>query len=94
MNDTIEKRIYDLEYVFAHLPQDLDARFAGADVRSEARADRLNIRIQALETRVRHMKQSVAGISARLQSVETRLQQVEQVLSAKLDEILSRMPKA
>jgi hypothetical protein len=27
MDDTLEKRINDLEYVLAHLPQDLDARF-------------------------------------------------------------------
>jgi septal ring factor EnvC (AmiA/AmiB activator) len=70
--------------------------FAGADVRAEARADRLNVRIQTLETRVRLMEQSVAGVSAQLQSLETRTQQVEQAVarnSTKLDEILSRLPR-
>ncbi|MFN3624426.1 MAG: hypothetical protein ACK4TP_10225 [Hyphomicrobium sp.] len=28
---TIEKRVQDLEYIIAHLPEDLDARFAGVD---------------------------------------------------------------
>lgn len=33
MADTVEKRIADLEYMLAHVPEDLDARFAGLDVR-------------------------------------------------------------
>lgn len=33
MADTIEKRVADLEYILAHLPEDLDARFAGTTAR-------------------------------------------------------------
>jgi chromosome segregation ATPase len=33
MADTLEKRVQDLEYIMAHLPDDLDARFAGVDVK-------------------------------------------------------------
>ena len=32
MQDTLEKRVQDLEQILAHLPEDLDARFAGVDV--------------------------------------------------------------
>jgi chromosome segregation ATPase len=31
--DTLEKRVSDLEYMLAHVPEDLDARFAGLDVK-------------------------------------------------------------
>jgi chromosome segregation ATPase len=31
--DSLEKRVADLEYMLAHVPEDLDARFAGLDVR-------------------------------------------------------------
>ena len=33
MADSLEKRVADLEYMLAHVPEDLDARFAGLDVR-------------------------------------------------------------
>ena len=33
MAETIEKRLTDLEQVVAHLPEDLDARFAGVDTK-------------------------------------------------------------
>jgi chromosome segregation ATPase len=33
MADTLEKRVTDLEQMLAHIPEDLDARFAGVDVK-------------------------------------------------------------
>jgi len=33
MAETIEKRVDELEQVVAHLPEDLDARFAGVDTK-------------------------------------------------------------
>ena len=33
MAETIEKRVSDVEEVLAHLPEDLDARFAGVDTK-------------------------------------------------------------
>ena len=95
MADTIEKRVHDLEYLLAHLPQDLDARFAGADARAGARFDQLSIRMQTIETRVRHVEQAVANNGAKLQAIEARVAQIEQAVAnngVKLDEILSRLP--
>lgn len=95
MAETIEQRVNDLEYLLAHLPQDLDARFAGADARADARFDQLSIRTQAIETRVRQVELAVAAIGARLQAIETRAQAIEQAVAsshAKLDEILGRLP--
>lgn len=88
MADTIEKRVFDLEYLLAHLPEDLDARFAGADARVGARFDQLSIRLQTIETRVRHVEQAEANNGARLQALDARIGQ----LDAKLDEILNRLP--
>ena len=102
MADTIEKRVQDLEFLLAHLPQDLDARFAGADARAGARFDQLSVRMQAIETRVRQVEQAVANNGAKLQAIETRVGQVDAKVQAidtrvgqvdaKLDEILSRLP--
>jgi hypothetical protein len=33
MPESLEKRVTDLEEVVAHLPEDLDARFAGVDTK-------------------------------------------------------------
>jgi hypothetical protein len=33
MAETIEKRVFEVEDVLAHLPEDLDARFAGVDTK-------------------------------------------------------------
>jgi oligoendopeptidase F len=33
MDETIEKRVSEVEEVLAHLPEDLDARFAGVDTK-------------------------------------------------------------
>ena len=45
MAETIEKRLTDLEQVVAHLPEDLDARFAGVDTKLAAIRE-----VQALHT--------------------------------------------
>jgi hypothetical protein len=45
MAEMIEKRVDDLEHVLAHLPEDLDARFAGVDTKLAAIRE-----VQALHT--------------------------------------------
>lgn len=42
---TVEKRLGDVEFVLAHLPEDLDARFAGVDTKLAAIRE-----VQALHT--------------------------------------------
>ncbi len=78
MTDTVEKRLCDLEQNLAHLPGDLDARFAGADARAGARFDRLNIQLQALKTQ---MQQNATTLDDRFARVE-----------AKIDDLLRRLP--
>jgi hypothetical protein len=83
--DTIEKRVSDIEQILAHLPDDLDARFAGADARAGARFDRLSIRLQTLETRVQEGATSTAAQIAR---VDAKIDK----LADQVAEILQRLP--
>ena len=55
MADTTEKRLQDLERFLAHMPEDLDARFATIDVRLVAMREVLalyNTRFSRLEARL------------------------------------------
>ena len=82
MADTLENRIADLEYLLAHLPEDLDARFAGVDTKlAELRELMLlqNGRFTKLEGRLAEV--------ARL--VDTRASAVNE----KLDQVLQRLPE-
>lgn len=66
MADTLEKRVDDIEQVLAHLPQDLDARFAGADARAGSRFDRLGIRVGAVQARVQDVERTLSDQIAAL----------------------------
>jgi hypothetical protein len=87
MADTIEKRVSDLEQILAHLPDDLDARFAGADARAGARFDRLSVRLQALEKRV---QEGATSAAAQLAGVEAKVDKLADQVAA----ILQRLPPA
>ncbi|KAB2918485.1 MAG: hypothetical protein F9K29_07920 [Hyphomicrobiaceae bacterium] len=84
MADTIEKRVADLEQILAHLPQDLDARFAGADARAGARFDRLNVQLQALKAEVQQGQVATAG---QIAALDRRIEGIE----SKIDELLARL---
>jgi hypothetical protein len=64
MADTIEKRMQDLEQIIAHLPEDLDARFAGVDAKLAAIREVLAlqaIRFSKLETRLDALERNLGG---------------------------------
>lgn len=54
----------DLEYVVAHLPEDLDARFAGVDTKLAAIREALALHT----TRFTAIEHKIAGIEAKLDS--------------------------
>ena len=72
--DTLEKRVGDLEYVVAHLPDDLNARFAGVDVKlamiREAQAlhtqrfTTLDAKVDSLAADVTKLKSDVATLKS------------------------------
>lgn len=81
---TLEKRVEDLEYTIAHLPEDLNARFAGVDVKlahiREAQALHTT-RFSALDARVDMLAADVAVLKADMGLVK-----------AGISEILARLP--
>lgn len=73
---TLEKRVEDLEYVIAHLPQDLDARFAGVDTKLAAiREVQLlhSQRFTTLEHRIGQVERKLDGLSESVAEVLRRL---------------------
>jgi hypothetical protein len=62
---TIEKRVSDLEYIIGHLPEDLDARFAGVDTKLAAIREVLALHTTRFTT-----------LERRLDNIEGKLDQV------------------
>jgi oligoendopeptidase F len=88
MADTIEKRVADLEYILSHLPEDLDARFAGVDTKLAAIREVLALhttRFSKLEARLAELAGNVVKQGT---AVEEKLAAVDD----KLSEILKRLP--
>jgi len=80
MADTIDKRVQDLEYLLAHLPEDLDARFGGADSRMNARFDQLSIRLQTMERRLQNVEMALASQGAKIDKATDQLAEILQRL--------------
>jgi len=69
MAETIDKRLTDLEQVVAHLPEDLDARFAGVDTKLAAIRE-----VQALHTtRFTTLEQKLNQLAAATAEILRRL---------------------
>ena len=97
MSDTIEKRVDDIEYVLGHLPEDLDARFAGVDTKLAAiremqalhttRFSTIERRLDAIERRIDGIDRPIDAIERRLDAIERRIDTIER----KMDQILDRL---
>jgi len=107
MADTLEKRVSDLEYMLGHIPEDLDARFAGVDVKLAAirevqalhttRFTKLDARFNDLERKVDKLEPRISDIERKVDKLEPRINDLERKvdkIDGKLDEILQRLPKA
>lgn len=104
MADTIEQRLRDVEYMLAHIPEDLDARFAGVDVKlAELRELILlqNSRFTKIEARLnefaRKLDAHIAATDARFAAMDAKFASIDikfAAMDAKLDEILKRLPPA
>ena len=69
MAETIEKRVSEVEQVLAHLPEDLDARFAGVDTKLAQIRE-----VQALHTtRFSTLEQKLNQIAAATADILRRL---------------------
>jgi predicted nucleic acid-binding Zn-ribbon protein len=97
MADTIEQRVTDVESMLAHIPEDLDARFAGVDVKPAELRELIllqNSRFTKIEAR---LNAHAAAVDAKFAAVDAKLAAMDgkfAVMDAKLDEILKRLPPA
>ena len=108
MADTIEQRLRDVEHMLAHVPEDLDARFAGVDVKlAELRELILlqNSRFTKIEARLndlaRKFEAHAANVDAKFAAVDAKFAAAHSMpdakfaaMDGKLDEILKRLPPA
>jgi len=69
MAEALEKRVADIEQVLAHLPEDLDARFAGVDTKLAQIRE-----VQALHTtRFSTLEQKINQVAAATAEILRRL---------------------
>lgn len=97
---TLEKRVEDVGYIIAHLPEDLNARFAGVDVKlahiREAQALHTT-RFSALDARVDQLAADVAALKADVAILKADVAALKADMSlvkAGISEILARLPPA
>lgn len=84
MTQSLEKRMTDVAYIIAHLPDDLNARFAGVDVNFEAIRE-----TQLLHTqRFSKIEGKIDLLGGRVDGLESRMAR----MVAKIDFVLQRLP--
>jgi chromosome segregation ATPase len=87
----LKERVDDIEEILAHLPEDVDARFAGVDTKLASIRE-----VQALHTtRFSTLERKVEAVSARMDRLESRMDRLESRMSsieALLREVLDRLP--
>jgi chromosome segregation ATPase len=104
MAQSLEKRMTDIEYIIAHLPDDLNARFAGVDVKIATiretqllhtqRFSTLERKIDALEVRMDGLESGMERLESRFERLESRFDGLEAKfdhLGTKVDLILARL---
>lgn len=95
MAQSLEKRMTDLEYIIAHLPDDLNARFAGVDVKiATIRETQLlhTQRFSTLERKIDALEIRMDGLEGQMDRLEAKVYRLGDDLGTKLDLILARLP--
>ncbi len=90
---TLEKRVEDLEYIIAHLPDDLNARFAGVDVKLATIREAQTLHTQrftTLDLKVDGLVRQVNGLERKVDGLERKVDG----LAAQIGEVLQRLPKS
>ena len=97
---TLEKRVEDLEYIIAHLPDDLNARFAGVDVKLAVIREAQTLHTQrftTLELKVDGLDRKVDGLERKVDGLERKVDGLERKvdgLGSQISEVLRRLPNA
>ncbi|MET0194669.1 MAG: hypothetical protein ABW200_15015 [Hyphomicrobiaceae bacterium] len=81
--DTVEKRVQDLEQILAHLPENLDARFAGVDVKlaelrevlalHTTRFTKLDTRLNDLEHKINALDRKFNGLDGKVDGLDRKV---------------------
>jgi len=90
---SLGKRVQDLEYIIAHLPDDLDARFAGVDVKLAVIREAQTLHTQrftTLDLKFDGLDRKVDGLDRKVDGLEKKVDQ----LASQLTEVLQRLPKS
>ena len=82
----MKKRVQDLEHIITHLPDDLNARFAGVDVKLAVIREAQTLHTQRFTT----LELKVDGLDRKFDGLETKVDQ----LASQIAEVLQRLPKA
>lgn len=103
MAQSLEKRMSDVEYMIAHLPEDLNARFAGVDVKFAAiretqalhtqRFTTIERKIDVIETRLDGLEIRMDGLESRMDRLEKKFDQLFGQVSEGITMILDRLPR-
>ena len=88
MAQSLEKRMTDIEYTIAHLPDDLNARFAGVDVKIATIRETQLLHTQRFST----LERKIDALEIRMDRLEAKVDQLGDNLGTKLDLILARLP--
>jgi C4-type Zn-finger protein len=97
MADTLEKRVRDVEIMLAHMPEDLDARFAGVDVKLAGIRETLALhttRFTKIEGLIAQVDGRVSRIEGLVTQLDGRVSRLEGVVSerfARIDERFARI---
>jgi hypothetical protein len=97
MAQSLEKRMTDIEYIIAHLPDDLNARFAGVDVKiATIRETQLlhTQRFSTLERKIDALDIRMGGLESRMGGLDAKVDRLGDDLGTKLDLILARLPSS
>ena len=101
----LNERVNDLEEILAHLPEDLDARFAGVDTKLASirevqalhttRFSTLERKVESLERKVESLDRQAEAVTARMDRLEAGMERLEAHMSgieALVREVLDRLP--
>jgi hypothetical protein len=95
MVQALENRMSDMEDIVAHLPDHLNARFAGVDVKMATIRERQLLhtqRFSTLERKFEGLDQRMAGLEGRMGGLEGSFNGLSDRLDEKIDLILQRLP--
>lgn len=70
---TTEKRVADLEYIVGHLPEDLDARFAGVDTKLASIREVQALHTTRFSTLAGQLRDLQADMHARFEAMDAKI---------------------